>query len=158
MSRREAGTPAGPPAILRSTSEAETIGAGERLGARLKAGDVVALFGGLGSGKTRFVRGVCRALGVDRNVSSPTFTLLHEYRARGLAVYHFDFYRIVSAAELTEIGFAEYLDRGDGVCLIEWAERVETFLPPERYEVRLSVGAGPDERLIGISTPGEAAR
>ncbi len=154
MTRPGARTPAGPPAVIRSMSEAETVGAGERLGALLAAGDVVALFGDLGAGKTRFVRGVCRALGVDRNVSSPTFTLLHEYRAAGLPVYHFDFYRIASAAELTEIGFAEYLDRADGVCLIEWAERVGAFLPRERYEVRMSAGAGPDERLIEISAPG----
>lgn len=153
MIRGETLTPAGPPIIVRSMSEAETVTAGERLGARLKAGDVVALFGDLGAGKTRFVRGICRALGVGRNVSSPTFTLLHEYHATGLAVYHFDFYRIASAAELTEIGFTEYLDRGDGVCLIEWAGRVEAFLPRGRYDVRMSAGAGPDERLIEISMP-----
>jgi tRNA threonylcarbamoyladenosine biosynthesis protein TsaE len=142
--------PADQPVVVRSLSEEETVAAGENLGALLKAGDVVAIFGALGAGKTRFVRGVCRALGTGRNVSSPTFTLVHEYQAPALAVYHFDFYRIVSPAELTEIGFAEYLDRGDGVCLIEWADRVEPFLPRDRYDVRMRAGDGRDERIIEI--------
>ncbi len=140
-----------------STSEEETVAAGERLGRLLRAGDVVALFGDLGAGKTRFVRGICRALGTDRNVSSPTFTLLHEYHAPGLSVNHFDFYRIASASELAGIGFAEYLDRDDGVCLIEWADRVGPFLPRERYDVRMAAGDSPDIRVIEVSRTRVAA-
>jgi tRNA threonylcarbamoyladenosine biosynthesis protein TsaE len=150
--------PADPPGIVRSMSEEETVVAGEQFGRTLKAGDVVGIFGPIGAGKTRFVRGVCRALGTDRNVSSPTFTLVHEYHAPGLAVYHFDFYRISSPAELAGIGFAEYLDRGDGVCLIEWADRVEAFLPGERYEVRMEPGDNPSERRIGIRKTGGVTR
>ncbi len=150
--------PAETPFTVRSMSEEETVAAGERLGGMLRPGDIVALFGELGAGKTRFVRGVCRALGTDRNVSSPTFTLLHEYRAPGLAVYHFDLYRIASTAELAGIGFTEYLDRGDGVCLVEWAERAGSFLPAERYDVRMRAGESPDERVIDVSRTGVGAR
>ncbi len=158
MTDRTTLTPADSPLVMRSMSEEETVAAGERLGRLLKAGDVVALFGDLGAGKTRFVRGICRALGTDRNVSSPTFTLLHEYHAPGLAVYHFDFYRIASASELTDIGFAEYLDRGDGVCLIEWADRVEPFLPRDRYEVRMRAGDAPELRVIEVRKVSGASR
>lgn len=150
MSDRTSPLPADSPVVVRSASEAETVAAGERLGRALVPGDVVAISGPLGAGKTRFVRGVCRALGTDRDVSSPTFTIVHEYAAPGLAVFHFDFYRIASPAELTQIGFAEYLDRGDAVCLIEWADRVEEFLPSSRYDVRMGPGDGPDVRAIEI--------
>ncbi|HLF13847.1 MAG TPA: tRNA (adenosine(37)-N6)-threonylcarbamoyltransferase complex ATPase subunit type 1 TsaE [Bacteroidota bacterium] len=161
MTSRITLTPADSPVVVHSMSEEETVAAGGRLGRLLKAGDVVAIFGDLGAGKTRFVRGICRALGTVRAASSPTFTLLHEYHAPGLAVYHFDFYRIASASELAGIGFAEYLDRGDGVCVIEWADRVEPFLPADRYEVRMRAGGGsgkPDLRVIEISKVSGAAR
>lgn len=146
--------PAAPPIVVRSMSEGETVAAGERLGRGLKPGDVVAISGPLGAGKTRFVRGICRALGTGREVSSPTFTLVHEYAAGALAVFHFDFYRIASVAELVQIGFAEYLAREDAVCLIEWADRVADQLPEERYDVRMSAGGGPDERIIEVRRPG----
>jgi tRNA threonylcarbamoyladenosine biosynthesis protein TsaE len=150
MREPAAPTPVGPPVVVRSTSEEETVAAGERLGRTLAAGDVVAISGPLGAGKTRFVRGICRALGTGRNVSSPTFTLVHEYAAPGLAVFHFDFYRISSASELTQIGFSEYLERGDAVCLIEWADRVAEFLPAARYDVRMDVGDDPNVRTIEV--------
>ena len=143
------------PVVVRSSSEEETVAAGERLGRMLVRGDVVAITGPLGAGKTRFVRGVCRALGTGREASSPTFTLIHEYPAAGgLAVFHFDFYRIGSTAELTQIGFAEYLGRDDGVCVIEWADRVGEFLPASRYDVTMGPGDGPGERTIGIRRRG----
>jgi tRNA threonylcarbamoyladenosine biosynthesis protein TsaE len=139
-------------------SEAETVAAGERLGAVLVPGDVVAIFGGLGAGKTRLVRGICRALRADRPVSSPTFTLVHEYAAPGAAVFHFDFYRIASPAELAQIGFAEYLGRADGICLIEWADRVVDYLPAGRYEVRMGPGESAGERVIAIEKVGGGPR
>lgn len=150
MTGRPAPTPAVPPVVVRSMSEEETVAAGERLGALLVPGDVVAIYGGLGAGKTRFVRGVCRALGTGRPVSSPTFTFVHEYRAPGAAVFHFDFYRIASGAELVQIGFAEYLGRDDGICLIEWADRVASFLPRGRYDVTMTAGDPPNLRVIEI--------
>ncbi|HLB00432.1 MAG TPA: tRNA (adenosine(37)-N6)-threonylcarbamoyltransferase complex ATPase subunit type 1 TsaE, partial [Bacteroidota bacterium] len=128
-------TSSGSSTVIRSTSEAATVSEGGRLGSRLVPGDVVAITGGLGTGKTLFVRGLCGALGTERPVSSPTFTLVHEYPARGCTVYHFDFYRIRGAEELTEIGFSEYLGNPGGICVIEWADRVADHLPPDRYDV-----------------------
>lgn len=132
-----------------SHSEKETIGAGARFAKLLKPGDVVALEGDLGSGKTRFIKGICIGLGVAEHVASPTFTILNEYRGSVLKIYHFDFYRLGSTAELREIGFEEYLD-GDGVCVIEWADRVHDKLPDERYDVHMSFGNSPDTRQIVI--------
>jgi tRNA threonylcarbamoyladenosine biosynthesis protein TsaE len=87
---------------------------------------------------------------------------VHEYAAPGLAVFHFDFYRIASASELTQIGFAEYLERDDAVCLIEWADRVAEFLPAARYDVRMETGDDPNDdpnvRTIGIRRLGAGAR
>src|SRR5512140_2451507 len=124
---------------LQTHSEEETISSGARFARRLSAGQIVALIGELGSGKTRFIKGVCLGLGVKEHVASPTFTIVNEYLGDTLPVYHFDFYRMKSPRELREIGFDEYLD-GSGVCLIEWADRVIEMLPPRRYEVRFALG------------------
>jgi tRNA threonylcarbamoyladenosine biosynthesis protein TsaE len=127
---------------VETRTEAETIALGEALAARLRPGDVVALYGTLGTGKTRFIKGICRGLGVGEHVTSPTFTIVNEYRGGAAPVYHFDFYRLKDLRELREIGFEEYLF-GEGVCLLEWAERVRALLPPRRYDVMLAYG--PDE-------------
>ncbi len=139
--------------MIRSESEAETTHAGELLAQSLTAGDVVACTGDLGTGKTRFIQGVCRGLGVPAHVTSPTFTIVNEYYSGRVPVYHFDFYRLHSPLELREIGFAEYLNRADGVALIEWAERVPEELPAVRYDVRISFGERPQERVISIEPP-----
>ncbi len=138
--------------MLRSVTtrgEEETIGAGKDLAGRLVAGDVVALYGDLGSGKTRFAQGVCRGLGIGEHVASPTFTILNEYTGGRLPVYHFDFYRIRSPKELDEIGFEEYL-YGRGVSIIEWAEVAADRLPGSRYEVYLRLGAERSERFLEV--------
>jgi len=132
-----------------SHSEEETIDTGIKLARQLSPHDVVALFGDLGSGKTRFIKGICRGLGVIEHVSSPTFTILNEYDGNGLKIHHFDFYRLGSLSELREIGFDEYLE-GEGVCLIEWADRVQGLLPADRYDVHLSFGESPENRRIVI--------
>ncbi len=110
---------------------------GERLGTLLLPGDVVALRGPLGAGKTCFVQGVARGLGVPRShsVTSPTFTLIGEYPAR-IPLRHADFYRIESEERLFEIGFDDLLD-GRGVLLVEWAERWPSALPKDRLEVQI---------------------
>ncbi len=112
---------------------------GRRLGALLFRGAVVALTGPLGAGKTQLVRAVAEGLGVpdSRIVSSPTFVLLQEYHGR-LPIYHFDAYRLASEAEFLDLGGHEFL-AADGVCLIEWADRVEGCLPRERLTVHLEV-------------------
>ena len=108
---------------------------GRRLGAALFPGAVVALNGRLGAGKTHLVRAVCEGLGVSNPqvVCSPTFTLLHEYPGP-VPVYHFDAYRLTGPAEFRDLGADEYL-LGDGVCLIEWAERVAAALPADHLRL-----------------------
>lgn len=152
------GTASAPSGTVRSLSAAETESEGSRLGSGLVPGDVVAIIGELGAGKTVFVRGVCAALGARLPVSSPTFTFVHEYPARACTVYHFDFYRIRNPVELIEIGFAEYLADPRAVCLIEWADRIGDFLPPKRYTVVMKVGADQGSRTIAIDPPGGTAR
>src|SRR5699024_1158231 len=98
-----------------SNSEAETEALGEALAGRLTAGDVIAVSGDLGAGKTAFTRGLARGLGVTERVTSPTFTIVNEYLGGRLPLFHFDLYRLSSAEELFDIGWEDYLDRG-GVC------------------------------------------
>jgi tRNA threonylcarbamoyladenosine biosynthesis protein TsaE len=130
-------------------SEIETIGLGREFSLSIRSGTTVALSGDLGTGKTRFVKGVCEGLGVREHVASPTFTIVNEYSGSTLKVYHFDFYRINSAAELDEIGFEEYIE-GGGVCLIEWADRVREILPPQRFDLFFKLGKDESERIITI--------
>ena len=108
--------------------ETETEQAGAKFAEKLRAGDVVALFGGLGAGKTAFVRGMCRGLGIECQVSSPTFTIVNEYPGK-IPLFHFDMYRLNSADELFDIGWEDYIERG-GICAVEWSENVkEAFFP-----------------------------
>lgn len=110
---------------------------GARLAPHLAPGDVVALYGDLGAGKTQFAKGLCSALGIpEADVNSPTFTIVMEHPGGTLPVYHIDAYRIEHPDELAEMGFDEYLE-SDGVCLIEWPERVEALLPPRTLRLRL---------------------
>jgi tRNA threonylcarbamoyladenosine biosynthesis protein TsaE len=120
---------------------------GTALGKLAAPGLVVGLRGPLGAGKTTFVRAVAQGMQVPdvRIVTSPTFVLIQEYRAR-LPIYHFDTYRLRSADEFAELGVDEYFD-GDGVCLIEWSDRVEALLPADRMDVRFSHMGG-DRRAI----------
>ncbi len=118
-----------------SHSEAQTRRLGTRLGELLEGGEVIALQGELGTGKTRWVQGVGQALKVDQHVTSPSFLLVNEYPGR-LILYHIDLYRINRVAEALAFGLEDYL-YGDGVCLIEWAERVADVLPPARLWITL---------------------
>ncbi len=136
--------------VVRTRSVDETIAAGRTFGMSLRPGDVVALTGTLGSGKTRFVTGICEGLGVSMHATSPTFTLINEYPAPFGTVAHVDLYRIASKSELAELGIEEYFtDRC--VCLIEWAEIASDLLPGRYYDVHLSHGGDENEREIRIS-------
>jgi tRNA threonylcarbamoyladenosine biosynthesis protein TsaE len=135
---------------LTTTSPEETEAAGARLGATLVPGDVVALSGELGAGKTVFVQGLVRALGVAGGATSPTFVLVNEYRGR-LPVHHVDAYRTASLAELHDLGVEEMMD-GAGVTVIEWAERLEPLLPARAVRVRIA-GVGDEPREITIERP-----
>ncbi len=112
--------------------------------------------GALGTGKTHFIQGVCRGLGVKEHVASPTFTIVNEYRTPSMDVYHFDLYRVNSAREIVDLGFEEYCS-GDGVCLIEWAEKAGDLLPARRWDITLRFGRDRDEREIAIEERIEVA-
>jgi tRNA threonylcarbamoyladenosine biosynthesis protein TsaE len=129
-----------------STQSAEdTRGAGERLGRTLGPGDVVALTGELGAGKTCFVQGVARGLGARTWATSPTFVLVNEYPA-DLPIHHVDAYRVAGPDELIEAGLLELID-GDGVTLIEWADKVAALLPARAIHVAIE-GVGDEPRII----------
>ena len=131
--------------MTRSADETERVG--ERLGRRLVPGDVVALSGELGAGKTCFIRGLARGLGVTQGVSSPTFVIVNQYTGR-MPVFHIDAYRTESLTELLDIGFDEYVS-GDSVTVIEWADKLEPLLPPGAIRVRIS-GLGDEPRMIWV--------
>jgi tRNA threonylcarbamoyladenosine biosynthesis protein TsaE len=137
---------------IETHSESETVALGVEFAQVLTRGDIVALIGELGTGKTRFVQGVCEGMGIREHVASPTFTIVDEYTSGQIPVYHFDFYRLRTAAELREIGFDEYL-AGDGVCLIEWADRVQDHLPARRYDVVFTLGTDESSRRIEVRSP-----
>ena len=133
-----------------SSSPAETQAAGERLGARLEAGAVVACVGELGAGKTCFLQGLARGLGVRSAVTSPTFVLVNEYVGR-LRVHHLDAYRTDTLSELIDIGIEEFM-YGDGVTVIEWADKLLPLLPPSTITVTIA-GLGDEPRRIVIDAP-----
>ena len=116
-----------------SNSYEETQKFAEEFSKTLKAGDVLCMYGDLGVGKTAFVQGLAKGLGIDEPITSPTFTIVNEYSGR-LPLYHFDVYRIGDIEEMDEVGFEEYV-MGDGVSLIEWANLIEEILPENRTEV-----------------------
>jgi tRNA threonylcarbamoyladenosine biosynthesis protein TsaE len=144
-------------------AEEQTAMAGRELAATLSAGDVVLLYGDLGAGKTAFVRGLAEGLGVHRDeVSSPTFTLVQEYRGGGLTLFHVDLYRLNDPREIDDLGLDEIAE--DGVLAIEWAEKLRGGArlepsrdePPSRYERAIIVRiehAGPDTRNLTIQLP-----
>lgn len=121
------------------------------LATRTNPGSVILLYGDLGSGKTRFVKGFAGAFGIDPGeVDSPTFTLLQEYSGSGgVMLWHFDFYRLESLQEALEIGAEEYF-YGDGISLVEWPERISQILPPDAIKVKMRI-TGPGSRDIEIS-------
>lgn len=121
-----------------SRSPAETISAGKKIGKKLKAGDIVCLEGDLGAGKTHFVKGIAEALEINpQEVLSPTYTLIHEYEGT-LPLYHFDCYRMESPREALEIGAEEYF-YGEGICVIEWPERIASLIPAAALWITIEI-------------------
>ena len=135
-----------------SRSAEETQALGERLGSRLGRGDVVACIGPLGAGKTCFLQGLARGLGVTADVTSPTFVLINQYRGR-MPVYHVDAYRTGSLTELVDVGLEEML-HGEGVTIVEWADKLLPLLPPRTITVTIS-GLGDEPRQIDLAGPAE---
>ncbi len=131
-----------------NVSETESIA--EKLGAAVPPGSVIAMFGDLGAGKTAFTRGFARGMGIDCDVSSPTFALVNEYRGKNKTLYHFDMYRISGWDDLYSTGYFDYLDAGN--CLIiEWSENIEAILPEDCIRVTITKTEDFTERNIEIT-------
>ena len=137
-----------------TSSEDATRALARSFAMKLHRGDIVALQGELGTGKTRFVKGICEAFEASRHVSSPSFVILNRYEGRErnhrrLYLYHLDLYRVKSVEEIYDLGFEEFA-YGDNITLIEWSEQLGGLLPSRRFEVCLVYGDSDDERRISI--------
>ena len=141
--------------VLETRSAGETFRVGKRLGEQAYPGQVFALNGDLGVGKTVFTQGLARGLGIEEPVSSPTFTIVQVYEEGRLTFYHFDVYRIGDVEEMDEVGFEDYV-MGDGVSMIEWADLIREILPEKRTEVIIEkdLEKGFDYRRITINEIG----
>lgn len=122
--------------VIESFSEESTYEIGKKLAMNAKPGDIFALSGDLGVGKTVFAKGFAKGLGICENISSPTFTFVLVYESGRLPLYHFDMYRIADPEELEEIGYEDYFF-GEGVCLVEWPGRVDELLPEHTINVSI---------------------
>ena len=131
-----------------SHSENDTENIGAAFAADLPGGTVIAMYGDLGAGKTAFVRGMARGMGLDCRVSSPTFTIVNEYSGKSRELIHFDMYRLSSADELFDIGWEDYISRG-AVCAVEWSENVEDAFFGDEITVTIDK-LGPADRRITI--------
>lgn len=120
---------------FRADSAEETVALGERLGALLHPGDIIALEGNLAAGKTTLTKGIARALGVEETITSPTFCLVSEYAGK-LPLYHFDVYRLQGADDFFDVGADEML-YGNGVCVIEWSEKIMEALPKRTIRIKI---------------------
>ncbi len=135
---------------LKIKNEEETRRFGLDLAHELKAGDVVALMGDLGTGKTALTRYIAEGLGITARVNSPTFTIVKEYREGRLPLFHFDVYRVSDPDELFNIGADEYF-YGDGVCVVEWADLIEELLPEDTRYIYIEYGPKEGERIYKCS-------
>ena len=132
-------------------SAEETEALGRRIAGLLRGDEMIALFGGLGMGKTAFVRGLAEGLGMDANeISSPTFAIVHEHEGKdGQMLFHFDMYRVESWDDLYSTGFFDYLGRG--VVVTEWSENIEGALPEERIDIEISAPHHDDTRVFKVN-------
>ena len=120
---------------------------GVRLASNLKGNEVIALFGGLGMGKTALTTGIAKGFGAENCVSSPTFAIVNEYHGKA-AIYHFDMYRVNTWDDLYSTGFFDYL--GNGVIIIEWSENIENALPDEYIKISIEKGSSENERIFTV--------
>ena len=135
---------------LNSLEDTEKFG--EKLGKLLEKEDILCLNGDLGAGKTTLTKSIGLGLGVEEYITSPTFSLINEYRGR-MPVYHFDVYRLENIEEIDDLGFDEYFF-GEGVCIIEWAEKIEDFLPREIIILKIEKPEDINKRIVSISGRG----
>ena len=127
----------------------ETEAFGLALAKRLKAGDIIAMTGNLGAGKTTLTKSIAAGLGIEEMVNSPTFTIVQEYRGGRLPLYHIDVYRVSDPDELFEIGYEDYFF-GDGVCVVEWANQIEELMPEYTIWIDISYGKQEEERIYRV--------
>lgn len=130
-------------------NESDTKEFGTELAKKLNPGDVVALIGDLGTGKTTLTKAIAEGLGITEMITSPTFTIVQEYHGGRLPLYHFDVYRIGDLEEMYELGYEEYFF-GKGVCIIEWADLIMDILPPESIIIKIEYGENEEERAYHI--------
>ena len=139
------------PMKLILNSPEETSNLAKTFAEQLNPGNVVAFYGNLGAGKTFMIKHICKALKTIEEPTSPSFTLINEYHTlQQISIYHFDFYRLDHEAELTNLGIDDFL-YNDNICLIEWAEKIEKFLPSNRYDIFIKfIEKNPESRKIEI--------
>ncbi|HVI42391.1 MAG TPA: tRNA (adenosine(37)-N6)-threonylcarbamoyltransferase complex ATPase subunit type 1 TsaE [Anaerovoracaceae bacterium] len=130
-------------------NELDTREFGIELAKKLKPGDIVALMGDLGTGKTTLTKSIAEGLGIAEMITSPTFTIVQEYSGGRLPLYHFDVYRISDLEEMYELGYEEYFF-GRGVCVIEWADQIRELIPENSIIIRIEYGENEDERIYHI--------
>lgn len=136
--------------IVKIKNETETENFGIELGADAKAGDVIALIGDLGTGKTTLTKYIAKGLGVSETITSPTFNIIKEYRSGRLPLFHFDVYRIGDVDEMFELGYEEYFF-GEGVCVVEWADVIEDIIPEDALVIHITGGIGEEERVYDVT-------
>ncbi len=136
---------------IHTSSPEETIEAGKKLGSRLTGGEVIAYKGGLGAGKTTFTRGLALGMGLEDNVSSPTFAIVNEYHGNGLSLYHFDMYRISGGEALETTGFFDYMS-DSAVIAAEWSENIEDELDGNTLTLTIE-SVGEEQRKITLTDP-----
>ena len=137
------------PGTIKLNTEADTRALGHRIADALEPGDVVALIGDLGTGKTALTKYIAEGLGITEEISSPPFTIIKEYLSGRIPMYHFDVYRIGGPEDFYDIGGEELLD-GNGACIIEWADIISDALPEDSLAVRLEYGESENERTAEI--------
>lgn len=135
---------------IKISSEKDTRAFAAELAEKAQPGDVIALVGDLGTGKTTLTKYIAEALGVTDVITSPTFNIVCEYKTGRMPLYHFDVYRLTGPEEVYDLGFDEYF-YGDGLCVIEWADLIEETLPEETIFIEMQYGRSPEERIYTVS-------
>ncbi|MBO5223306.1 MAG: tRNA (adenosine(37)-N6)-threonylcarbamoyltransferase complex ATPase subunit type 1 TsaE [Clostridia bacterium] len=131
-----------------STSQQQTFEFGQKIGKSLRGGEVITLDGELGAGKTVFTKGLATALGINEEITSPTFTILNIYENSPLTLYHYDAYRLKSGEEAYGSGLTDYLCARDGVCVIEWAQNIASALPKKLIKIKINYLSATEREII----------
>jgi tRNA threonylcarbamoyladenosine biosynthesis protein TsaE len=140
--------------VIETFSAEETKTFGEKIGRSLKPGDIVALTGELGAGKTTLIQGIARGLKINEHVTSPTFTLINEYKGI-YPFFHLDLYRLDDPSQIEDLGIEEYFDNKDGIMVIEWAEKLGKLMPNNAMQIKME-STGESERKIWLSSEFQA--